>query len=220
MHQRKLCHRVRGLEDLWTCGLWAWFGMMQMDGHVACMYFQKGRCCIWLDCWFSDQRVYSILDCASVVWSRRDFAFFFLTFCNSLNCNDGREVDGSLDMILAPRIWSLRISCLLPKRRLKSRWHSEGARRWLYSLIIINLSHSLSMRMGQFLNCSTPRTHLKIIDFGLAYEFKDDVVLPAISWHTLPALLSQDCPFHLHKACQVNLKFIVWLQMPPFENFS
>ena len=184
MHQRKLCHRVRGLEDLWTCGL-VDFGPDSACKWMGMHVFSKGG---MLHLTVGSVTKGCILDCASVVWSRRDFLCFF-TFCNSLNCNDGREVDGSLDMILVPRIWSLRISCLLPKRRLKSQRHSEGAdfgymdAIWLYNAqsCLINLSHSLSIRMGQFLNCSTPRTHLKIIDFGLAYEFKQDVVLPAIS---------------------------------------
>ena len=66
------------------------------------------------------------------------------------------------------------------KEKIEKSATLRGCTQTLPSLI--SLSHSLSIRMSQFLNCSTPRTHLKIIDFGLAYEFKQDVVLPAISW--------------------------------------
>ena len=78
------------------------------------------------------------------------------------------------------RIWSRKISCLPPKRRLKSmdlgwlKWANPTAMSFLLYSLARSWYEVIHIRRRQMF--PLPRTFLKIIDFGLAYEFKPDVV--------------------------------------------
>ena len=78
------------------------------------------------------------------------------------------------------RIWSRKISCLPPKRRLKSmdlgwlKWANPTAMSFLLYSSARSWYEVIHIRRRQMF--PLPRTFLKIIDFGLAYEFKPDVV--------------------------------------------
>ena len=78
------------------------------------------------------------------------------------------------------RIWSRKISCLPPKRRLKSmdlgwlKWANPTAMSFLLYSSARSWYEVIHIRRRQMF--PLPRTFLKIIDFGVAYEFKPDVV--------------------------------------------